>query len=420
MRRMPVLLLLFACAAVLLAEAIDWNQTTQLPRASWRHACAASGGWVYFLGGGEGPVANCDFAQVNPDGTLGQWVATTPLPAALGWFSADATEGHIYVCGGWNLGGLTGAVWYAELDSSGGIGAWRQGTRLPTALYTQGALLVDSCLYVLGGATGVGAPTIASVRYARIAPDGSIGSWTETSALPQPLRIMGAAVKDTWLYSVGGRNEGGSAVNSVCFARIKPDGSLSPWTPTTPMPQPGDGLTCVVVGDRIYAVGGWGAGALSSVYSAQVNPDGSLGPWTTETSLPAQRWASDGVSVNGRIYVPGGYVSSPQAEVFYSSALTGAEEEPCATCPLPLAVWPNPVRSGRTRVRVSAPDHLATGSLDHFHLSLLDASGRVVHHSSFFARSSPFPLDLHTVPPGVYVLRLTSGGHAATRKLIVQ
>ncbi len=418
MRRTSVLLLL-VCPALLLAEAIDWRQTTQLPRASWRHACAASGGQVYFLGGGEGPVANCDFARVNPDGTLDAWVSTTPLPVNIGWFSADATEGHIYVCGGWNLGGLTSAVWYAEFDSSGGIGTWRQGTRLPTALYTQGATIVDSCLYQVGGATGVGTPTVASVRYARILPDGSIGSWIETSTLPQPLRIMGVAAKDTWLYSVGGRDEGGSAVSSVYFAHIAPDGSLSPWTPTTSLPQSSDGLTCIVVGDRIYAVGGWGAGPLSSVYSAQVNPDGSLGNWVTETSLPAQRWASDGVSVNGRIYIPGGYVSGPQAEVFYSSVLTGAKEEPFATRPLSLVVWPNPCRGGCATLRVRGlTEHREAGPVS---VSVHDAAGRLVKSSVLdFARDGfCVGLDLSGLSVGVYLVRLSVGRMVVKQQVVV-
>ncbi|MEO0078307.1 MAG: T9SS type A sorting domain-containing protein [candidate division WOR-3 bacterium] len=419
MRKLSVMFLLSVLAAALLAEAISWSETTSLPRPSWRHACAAAGNHIYFLGGGEGPQANCDYATVNPDGTLGPWVATTAMPVNIGWFSADATRGHIYVCGGWNMSGLTSAVWYAELDSSGSVGTWRQGTSLPTALYTQGAVLVDSNLYMLGGATGVGVPTIANVRYARIRPDGSIGSWTETSMLPEPLRIMGVAVKDTWLYSVGGRNEPGSAVSSVYFARIHPDGSLSPWTSTTSLPQPSDGLTCAAVGDRVYAVGGWGAGPLSSVYSAQVNPDGSLGNWVTETPLPGQRWASDGLAVNGRLYVPGGYLSSPQAEVYYSSALTSIAEQQSVSRSAPSAVFPNPARGGKVRLIVyGEAARYPTGSVS---VSICDAAGRVVLSQAVnIERNGPSAqLDIRGLSAGVYLVRMSADRAVVTQQVVV-
>jgi hypothetical protein len=414
------LIVLLVSAVALLAEAIDWHQTTRLPRASWRHACTSAGSRIYFLGGGEGPESSCDHAVVNPDGTLGAWVSTTPMPVNVGWFSADATAGHIYVCGGWNLGGLTSSVWYAAFDSAGGINTWLRGTSLPAALYTQGAVLVDSNLYVVGGATGVGSPTVANVRYARVQPDGSLGPWTETSTLPEPLRIMGVAAKDSWLYSVGGRNQDGNAVSSACFARRAADGSLGPWTATTSLPQASDGLTCAVVGERIYAVGGWGAGPLSSVYSAQVNPDGTLGNWSTETPLPVQCWAADGLAVNSRIYVPGGYVSSPQVDVYYSSTLTGLTDLPATTPAFAIAVTPNPIQGGLTTLHLGpALPCRARSSSDPIAVTVYDAAGSRVWQSSFATGRPAVRLDLASLRAGAYLLRVSSAGQTITQRIVL-
>jgi hypothetical protein len=412
MKMLTLCIVLLAATGAVLAQAIDWDQTTSLPRASWRHACAATASHIYFLGGGTGPEASCDYAQVNPDGTLGQWTSTTALPAGIGWFSADATEGHVYVCGGWNLGGLTSAVSHAALDSTGAIGGWTATTSLPNALYTHGATIVDSCLYVLGGAVGVGGPTVADVRYARVQPDGSLGEWSSTSALPQALRIMGVAYHNGYLYSVGGRNDGGTAVSSVYYARRNPDGSLDQWNPATSLPAVIDGLTCGVVGDHIYTAGGMSTGAINSVYSVQVNPDGTLGNWVAETPLPAPRWASDGLAVSTRLYVPGGYLSEPYAEVYYSSPLTGVASPPTAAATLSLTARPTLTRGSTTVSFATTRKHEAI-------LTVADVSGRVV----LARRLAGLPAGQHAIglpapAPGRYCCRLQVGSSVATTQFV--
>jgi hypothetical protein len=49
---------------------------------------------------------------------------------------------------------------------------------------------------------------------------------------------------------------------------------------------------------------------------------------------------------------------------------------------------------------------------------MFDASGRLVH-SAFGIRTSSFRLDLRSMPDGVYLLRLDSGGRFATAHLVV-
>jgi len=75
-------------------------------------------------------------------------------------------------------------------------------------------------------------------------------------------------------------------------------------------------------------------------------------------------------------------------------------------------VSPNPCRaSGAVRLNLGPLDHSAT-------LRIFDASGRLLH-STFGIRTSPFRLDLRSIPAGVYVLRLDTGGRFATARLVV-
>ncbi len=392
------------------AAAIVWSETTPLPNGSWRHACAAANGFIYFLGGGSGPSADCYYARVNPDGTIGSWQSASALPTTLGWLAADATGGHIYAVGGWNLSGLTNAASYAPLDSSGAIGAWSSTTTLPTQLFTHNAVLVDSCFYVIGGCTGVGTPTVADVRFARIQPDGALGSWTETSDLPQPVRLMGVAAWDDYLYSVGGRGDFDAAYDAVYCAERNPDGTLEDWQATTSLPSALDGTTCAAVAGRLYACGGidGNGGIVTSVYSAPINPDGTVGAWQAETSLPAERWAADGLALNDRIYVPGGYNGSGMPEVYYSSQLTGVAERPAAPAlRLAATLCPGSVRfslsaAGAAGITVIAPD------------------GRVCLRRAYASLpAGEHRLDLPGLPAGAYLLRLETAAGTSTGRFVV-
>ncbi len=317
-------LTVFLCAGCALAGPLfDWQTTTELPRGSWRHACAATANHIYFLAGGEGPQADCHYARFNPDGTIGQWVATTSLPVPLAWFSAEATEGRVYTIGGWNASGLTSAVRCAAIDSTGALGAWQTTASLPVPLYTHGGILVDSCIYAIGGATGVGQPVVADARFARIQPDGSLGAWQATSPLPMANRLNGVVYHNGFIYSIGGRPDA-SPTGAVWYAARNADGTLGPWQAANSLPAAVEGATCCAIDGRVYVV----SGLTAACWSAPTNPDGSLGAWASEAGLPQARWAADGLAHAGRIYVPGGHLSSGQSTVYYSSPLVGVAEGP--------------------------------------------------------------------------------------------
>jgi hypothetical protein len=82
-----------------------------------------------------------------------------------------------------------------------------------------------------------------------------------------------------------------------------------------------------------------------------------------------------------------------------------------------MQVEPNPCR-GFAALSFTGPlDHSTTGPLS---LSLFDAAGRLVLRSAFGVRSSPFRLDLRSMPAGVYVLRLNAGTYTCSEKIILQ
>jgi hypothetical protein len=106
--------------------------------------------------------------------------------------------------------------------------------------------------------------------------------------------------------------------------------------------------------------------------------------------------------------------------------LTGVVDSSLLVPHSSFLVSPNPLASGFATVSFTgALEHSGTGAL---RLSIYDISGRRVIHSSFDIRAraggtasrASFPVDLRSLPTGVYLVEVTATGLSATRKLVIQ
>jgi hypothetical protein len=83
-----------------------------------------------------------------------------------------------------------------------------------------------------------------------------------------------------------------------------------------------------------------------------------------------------------------------------------------------MAISPNPLASGSATLSFTgALGHLSTGALS---VSIYDASGRLVRQSAIYNLQSAMPLDLRSLPAGVYLVKLASDGYESTYKLVLQ
>lgn len=180
-----------------------------------------------------------------------------------------------------------------------------------------GAVAANGYLYQVGGNDGAGT-ALTTVQYAKINADGTVGTWTSTSALPSARRQAQPVVANGYIYLIGGRDSGGSATATSYYAKINNDGTLGTWNTTTALTS-GAGARfahgTVVYNGYIWSIGGLD-GTLAStngVYYNKINPDGSLGAsWTsTGANLPANLSSlNSAVVANGYVYLAGGYDSS--------------------------------------------------------------------------------------------------------------
>ncbi len=223
-------------------------------------------------------------------------------------------NGRLYAIGGYNGMGLD-TVHFNQLLADGSLGTWTATTPLPTIDGSPGVAVYDDHIYV-------SSPTARSFYMATVNPDGTVDTWLD---VPPPLPNapfgyrLGVQAYEGYLYACGGFHYA-----DVYYCRINQDGSLGPWTGTTPMPEPRHHQSVHFYNDRVYIVGGVTAGnqILSSTYSAPVSPDGSIGSWRVEASLSHPLWNHTSLLVNGELLVFGGrteYVGGESGAVYRAS-----------------------------------------------------------------------------------------------------
>jgi hypothetical protein len=90
-------------------------------------------------------------APIHSDGTLGNWSATTNLPAGRYGHASVALDGYLYVIAGFGDTALLGDVMYAPIHSNGTVGAWNSSASLSPARSEHSAALSNGTIFVTGG-----------------------------------------------------------------------------------------------------------------------------------------------------------------------------------------------------------------------------------------------------------------------------
>ena len=317
---------LLSAAAVQGGPPPVWTATTPLPDGYSHHRLVAGPDCLYSIGGmslnnGVTDGHRVFAAQVQPDGNLGAWTETTPLPEPVFVHSAVAAGGFLYVLAGWhfvNVSVVSDVVYVAPIASGGTVGAWSATTPLPQRLILQDATVWNGTIFVIGG-WNESIQELSDVVYsAAIQPNGTLSPWRTERSLPSAVYAH-AAVSDGSLYVLGGAINGGSQIHSgVWTAHINPDSTLQPWVVTTPLSQPLGEHAAAVASGRVYVLGGWtGFGPTADVTSASTEAQG-LAVWAQEPPLPnLLAWLAAAV-FGGRLYVSGGVDSVEiQSEVYW-------------------------------------------------------------------------------------------------------
>jgi hypothetical protein len=221
-----------------------------LPTALWNHATVVAGGYIYAIGGSTGTsnVATVYWAKLDtttytitsPTPGTGaactQWCTATSynLPGARAGLAAVAYNGYLYAIGGFDgTPARSTTVYYAKVGANGEPISWSTTTALGTERSYASATAYGNKLYVFGGqsnaATG-GITGAGSIQYATINPDGTVGTWTNTTTnMPSARWGMTVMQYNGYMYVVGGAS-GTTTQSSVEYTLISSTGDLaSSW-----------------------------------------------------------------------------------------------------------------------------------------------------------------------------------------------
>ena len=296
-----------------------WNTTTNLPQALNSPTSVTYNGYIYELGGQETSgtiISTVEYAPLNSNGSVGAWTSTTALPQALWRATSVVYNGYIYEIGGDDAGIYQSTVYYAPLNSNGSVGTWTSTTALPQALGIATSVVYNGYVYEIGGYNGTAIQS--TVYYAPLNSNGSVGTWTSTTALPQITFVATSVVYNDYVYEIGGSN-GSVNYSSVYYAPLNSNGSVGTWTSTTALPQALPSAASVIHNGYIYIMGGY----QNTVYYAPINLDGSIGNWALANAvLPQIINSAAGVTYNGYVYLLGGYNNGQQSTVYYAQFLS--------------------------------------------------------------------------------------------------
>jgi len=189
------------------------------------------------------------------------------------------------------------------------VPGWQQGSNTLVSRSGAAALEVNGVIHLIGGVDG--REFRASSEYARILPDGSLSDWQPGPSLNVERGFFTATVSGNHVYVAGGgRGPNGSIqLTSVERAEILADGTLGPWQlEKHALNVKRRCSRLLVLGNHIYAFGGYGGILLDTVESAEILPDGSLDEWLVlDERMTVSRYISGSLTADGRAYLIGGH-----------------------------------------------------------------------------------------------------------------
>ncbi|KKW01800.1 MAG: GXT repeat-containing collagen-like protein, partial [Parcubacteria group bacterium GW2011_GWA1_49_11] len=308
-----------------------WSTNSNyLPALRARGMALAANGYIYLIGGknvGSNGQATVYYAKANSNGSTGAWsTASNSLYIAVQGAGSAVANGYIYILGGYFID-TSNDVQYAKVNSDGSIGTWQvAGNVLPASLMDLASVTSYGYVYAIGGSTGSGNLAVSAVYYAKLNADGTVGSWsTASNGLPAVRRSHSSVVANGYVYVIGGKDNTPTIQSTVYYAKLNNDGTVGSWSTTTILPEGRELQTSVVANDYLYVIGGANnAGTVrSTVYYARLNSDGTVGSWSTASNVLLEVVKDSAtVAVNGYIYTIGGTNASVRLSTVYYSSLS--------------------------------------------------------------------------------------------------
>lgn len=270
------------------------------------------------------------------------WKQTNALTTPRAGAAILEHNGVIYALGGVDGKDFMNSTEWTRVKDNGELEPWRAGPALNEARGFTDAAQHGEFVYIVSGGNGpAGHNLLRSIERARILPSGELGPWErETQGLMLPRRCVKVFVMGNRLYASGGYS--GTLLDTVESAAIGADGHLGAWRmESTKLTQARYVHGAKAFGSHAYMVGGHnqsqGAG-LATVELTTVRADGNLGTWESTTPLHEGRYGHSVAHYRNFIYALGGLDGARYLRTIEKAALTDAGTVKAWNAAAPLAV----------------------------------------------------------------------------------
>ncbi|KAF3033979.1 hypothetical protein E8E12_004774 [Didymella heteroderae] len=274
------------------------------------------------------------------------WNTAAPLPRAMNHINAAVIDGRIYVLGGLADLGQVEPAWRAVGDAyvyDPSSNTWKEIPAVPPG-EERGSAAVGVCgskIVLAGGMTDLELSgnrrqnTVAVVSVF----DTESARWENVSEaamyLPEGRDHAAAAVVDSKMYVLGGREQGQENVKDTVFVLDLKNLEAGWRVRGARMLTPRGGVAAGVVGKKVYVLGGEGnADVESGVFDEVEVYDTRKDKWQSVGPMRIPRHGTYAVGVENRVYVPGGGVRQSGAPVsafdVFESSTSGCKTRSCS------------------------------------------------------------------------------------------
>ncbi len=164
---------------------------------------------------------------------------------------------------------------------------------------------LNGYLYVIGGLDDT-ATAQATVYKAQTNANGTIGSWSATTALPVALSDVAVVIFNGSIYVLGGQDDTGVSQNTVYHATPGGSGAISSWSTGTALTSEVSRHAAGSSSSAIYYAGGTKFTEETSSFFPEVYRGTGTGGWTSDVPVPVNLVYASGIVYSGVFYLAGG------------------------------------------------------------------------------------------------------------------
>jgi N-acetylneuraminic acid mutarotase len=282
-----------------LTSTVTWRTRADLPRARWQLGAAAVNGRIYAIGGNNGyPIA--DNAELDPG--LDRWTAKKPMPTARQAAVVAAVANKVYVIAGVGYTDPNSMTYSAANEVyDPATDSWTSRAPIPIPVTAVGAFRTT-------GGAAIGDKIYVSVSEygavdATLAYDTKADSWSTLAASPLRAGQPAAAGIGAKLYFLSEPIFGEGWEDRA--AAFEPALS-TPWTLLGGPPVHRSAEAVASSSSVFFAVGGYLTPQAVTDSAALDAYDPASNSWATLSSARAARFGAAAVVVGDRLYFIGG------------------------------------------------------------------------------------------------------------------